>query len=168
MTGDGGEGGVGSFLLRALAWGGVSALLLTGGFYALGAALVAISAHRGGVTPGPTQMAGLKFLFFLVLRQALLPHWILTFASWLVLARLVPRLEGAWRFLGPSLAAVAALWFPLVGFVFFRIWKPGNAMDVVKTWLLMTGAVASALLLPRVVLPLLAPGALAQPMKRTR
>jgi len=154
-------------LLRALAWAGASAALLAGGFYAVGAALVAVASHHAGTSPGEIQIAGLHALFFAVLREALLPHWLLTLATWLVLARLVPRLEGAWRSLGPSLAAVAALWFPAVGIVFFRAWKPTSAADVANTWLLMTASVAAALLLPRLVLHPLAPGALARPMRRS-
>jgi len=157
--------GLGSFVLRTLAWGGASAALLTGGFYALGATLVAIASHRAGTPPEAVQVAGLHALFFAVLRQALLPHWLLTLLSWLVLARIVPRVEGAWRFLGPCLATVAALCFPAVGFVLFRAWKPRGAVDIASTWLLMTGAVSAALLLPR-LLPFLAPGALAGPPKR--
>ena len=168
MKADAGEGaGLGSFLLRALAWAGVSASLLAGGFYAAGVAFVAIGSHRAGTSPGEVQIAGLHALFFAVLREALLPHWLLTLATWLVLARLLPRLEGAWCFLGPSLLAVAALWFPAVGFGLFRAWKPTSALDVANTWLLMTAAIAVSLLLPRVVLRSLAPGALARPMRRS-
>jgi hypothetical protein len=158
--------GLGSFALRALAWAGASAALLGGGFYAVGVSLVAIASQRAGTSPGAVQLAGLHALFFAVLRQALLPHWLLTLLSWLVLARVVPRLESAWRFLGPSLAAVAALWFPAVGFLLFRAWKPRGAADIAITWLLMTGAVALALLLPR-LLQFLAPGALARPPRRS-
>jgi hypothetical protein len=158
--------GLGSFVLRALAWAGASAALLSGGFYALGATLVAIAIHRAGTSPGAVQLAGLHALFLAVLRQALLPHWLLTLVTWLVLARLVPRLEGAWRFLGPALAVIAALWFPVVGFVLFRAWKPRGPADIANTWLLMSGAVAAALLLPR-LLRFLAPGALAPPAGRS-
>jgi hypothetical protein len=168
MKANAGEGaGLGDFLLRALAWAGVSASLLAGGLYSVGAAFVAIGSHRAGTSPGEIQMAGLHALFFAVLREALLPHCLLTLATWLVLARLLPRLEGAWRFLGPSLAVVAALWFPAVGFGLFRAWKPTSALDVANTWLLMTAAIATSLLLPRVVLRPLAPGALARPMRRS-
>jgi hypothetical protein len=168
MKADGGEGaGLGSFLLRALAWAGVSASLLAGGFYAVGAVLVAIGSHRAEASLGEVQIAGLHALFFAVLREALLPHWLLTLATWLVLARLLPRLEGAWRFLGPSLFAVAALWFPAVGFGLFSAWKPASTLDVANTWLLMTAAIGVSLLLPRVVLRSLAPGALARPMRRS-
>jgi hypothetical protein len=157
--------GLGSFALRAFAWAGASAALLVGGFYAVGASLVAIAIQRAGSSPGAVQVAGLHVLFFAVLRQALLPHWLLTLLTWLVLARLVPRLEGAWRFLGPALAVVAALWFPVVGFLLFRAWRPRGPGDIANTWLLMTVAVAAALLLPRLLL-FLAPGALARPLRK--
>ena len=159
--------GVRSFVLRGTAWALASAALLAGGFYVVGAALVAIAVHRTGTSPGQVELHGLHLIFFAVLREALLPHWLLTLLTWLVLARLVPRLEGAWRFLGPSLAAVAALWFPAVGFLLFRAWKPTSAADVANTWLLMTASVALALLLPRLVLRPLAPGALARSVRRS-
>jgi len=155
------------FFLRVLAWAGASAALLAGGFYAVGAGLVAFASHRAATTPGDVQIQALHALYFAVLREALLPHWLLTLATWLVLARLVPRLEGGWRSLGPCLAAVAALWFPAVGFVLFTAWKPGRPLDVANTWLVMSGSVAAALLLPRLVLPPLAPGALARPLRRS-
>jgi hypothetical protein len=168
MTGDREEAvGLGSFVRRALAWALASAALLAGGLYAVGATFVAIASHRTGSAPGEVQLAGLHAVFFAVLRQALLPHWLFTLVTWLVLARLVPRLEGTWRFLGPSLAGIAALWFPAVGFVLFRAWKPTSAADVANTWLLMTASVALALLLPRLVLHPLAPGALARPRRRS-
>jgi len=159
--------GVQSFVLRGIAWALASAALLAGGFYVVGAALVAIAMLRTGTPPGQVELNGLNLIFFAVLREALLPHWLLTLLTWLVLARLVPRLEGAWRFLGPSLAAVAALWFPAVGFLLFRAWKPTSAADVANTWLLMTASVALALLLPRLVLRRLAPGALARSVRRS-
>jgi hypothetical protein len=157
--------GLGSFALRAFAWAVASAALLVGGFYAVGASLVAVAIYRTGASPGAVQLAGLHALFFAVLRQALLPHWILTLLTWLVLACVVPRLETAWRFLGPALAIIAALWFPVVGFLLFRAWRPRGAGDIANTWLLMTAAVVGALLLPR-LLRFLAPGALARPLRK--
>jgi hypothetical protein len=158
--------GPGLFVLRALAWAGVSAALLAGGFYGLGAALVALGRHGAGTSLGEIQLAALHAVFMAVLVEALLPHWILTLTTWLVLVRFAPRLDHAWRSLGPGLLAVAALWFPVAGFVFFRAWKPTSAADVAHTWLLMTAGVAAALLLPR-LLPPLTRGALAGPGTRS-
>jgi len=168
MTGDAGEGaGPLSFLLRSLAWALASGVLLAGGLYAVGAALVAVGNARSGTSLGDVQLAALHAVFLAVLWEALLPHWLLSLASWLVLARLVPCLEEVWRLLGPCVAAVAALWFPVVGYLFFRAWKPTSAADVAHTWLLMTAGTAAALLLPRRLLPPLAPGAFARPLRRS-
>jgi len=168
MKGDAGDGaGLVSFLLRTLAWALASGLLLAGGLYAVGAALVVVGNARAGTSLGDVQLAALHAVFLAVLWEALFPHWLLSLASWLVLARLMPRLEGAWRFLGPCVAGVAALWFPVVGFLSFRAWTPTSAADVANTWLLMTAGTAAALLLPRRLLPPLAPGAFARPQRRS-
>ncbi|HBZ69951.1 MAG TPA: hypothetical protein DEP35_09530 [Deltaproteobacteria bacterium] len=162
--------GLGSFLLRALAWAGVSAALLVGGLYALGALLIAIGNHRAGTSLGPMQIAALHAIFLAIVLEALFPHWILTVLTWLALVRFAPRLDRAWRSLVPGLAAVAALWFPVVGFLLYRVWKlwkPAGPADVAKTWLLMTGGVAAALLLPRRLAPPLAPGSFAEPAGRS-
>ncbi|HTF33488.1 MAG TPA: hypothetical protein VK714_07270 [Myxococcota bacterium] len=158
--------GLGLFVLRALAWAGASAALLAGGFYGLGAALVALGRPGAGTSLGEIELTALHAVFMAVLVEALLPHWILTLTTWLVLVRFAPRLDHAWRSLGPGLLAVAALWFPVAGFVFFRAWKPTSAADVAHTWLLMTAGVAAALLLPRLFPPLTL-GALAGPGMRS-
>ena len=134
--------------------------LLVGGFALLGAAGTASGWLRAGEEVGA--VPGLwRLLFRIVLAEALLPQLLLTLSSWLLLARLLPALERSWRGLLPGVPALAALWFPLVGEYGFRSWTPTTPADYANTLLLLSAAVGVALLLPRRVLPFLAPGVFA-------
>jgi hypothetical protein len=137
-------------LSRALLWAVTSAVLLLLGLFGLGLGVAR------GLSSG---VAGL--VFRAIAQQALLPLWIAALASWLVLARVAPGVERSWGRLALGLAAIAALWFPLVGQYSFQIWQPTSARDYVLTWLLVSGGVAAALLLARRAFPALRPGAFA-------
>lgn len=149
-----------AFAWRALLWAGASSALLAAGLFVLGEALFAVQAAGAGVAPGDVQRAAWRALGLAVARQALLPHLALALASWLALARALPRLEGSWRALAAGLSAVVALWFPAIGAFSFEAWRPRGPADVAGTWLLESAAVAFALLLAR-LLPQLGPGAFA-------
>lgn len=147
------------WIARVLLWAGTSLGLLVGGFGLIGAVLVAVSAARTGAELGSVQLAAWRVLGTAIVVQALLPAWALTLASWLVLVRLLPALDRSWLGLVSGLLGVALLWFPLVARS-FRIWTPTRPLDIVNTALLVSGSAAVSLLLPRLSLPFLAPGAL--------
>jgi len=140
-------------LLRVALWAGAALALLAGGLYAVGAAAVLAQ----GAPVGNVQRAGLMALFTAILRQALVPQLGLTLATWLIAAQVVPALERGWKQVVPGTLVASALWFPLIGGYTFTIWEPANGMDVVNTALLLSGAVAAALPLPRLLVPPLRP-----------
>jgi hypothetical protein len=143
---------------RALAWGGASAAILLGGLAALGHGLVTLRVSSGeGGAPGNVQSAALQAVVETVAREALLPHAALTLASWLALAWFAPRVDASRRALALSLPACALLVFPIVGAGTFHAWSPRGAGDVLGTAALLSGAVALALWLGRLV-PGLGPG----------
>ena len=146
-------------LVCALLWAAASGGLLAGGLLGVGASIVALSASA---PVGDVQRAALHSLYTALLRQALLPQAGLALLGWLAAAWLMPALDRSWRTLGASLLAAAALAFPAVGLGTFTIWSPSGPRDVAGTFLLLTGAVAAALLLPR-ILPRLGPGAFSDP-----
>jgi hypothetical protein len=154
-------------VLRALVWLTVSAGLLLAGFAALAVSLVAVSViERGGELPGLLQRQALGVVFSAIATQALLPELALTFASWLVVARVAPRLERSGRALAVALPVVGALWFPLVGQYLFTIWSPTQPRDYVATLGLVAGGASLALLLPRRLSSALAPGCFTAPPRR--
>ncbi|MEX2209177.1 MAG: hypothetical protein WEF50_23415 [Myxococcota bacterium] len=144
-----------------VAWSVLSAALLGVGF-ALGVAGIVVSGYlRTGNLPGEMQQHAWLTLATTVLEQALVPLWAATLASWLVLLRIAPRLDGAWPTLALGIAALAALWFAPVGVYCFEAWTPTSGRDVAATLALCAGGVSAALLLPRWAFGCLAPGALA-------
>jgi hypothetical protein len=143
---------------RALAWGCASAAILVGGLAALGHGLVTLRLAAGGEgTPASVRGAAVQAVVETLAREALLPHVALTLASWLVLAWFAPRVDASRRMLALSLPACALLVFPIVGAGTFAAWTPRGAGDVLGTAALLSGAVALALWLGRLV-PGLGPG----------
>jgi len=150
------------WLVCALAWTLGSGLLLTGGFAVLVVGLAVRLSAQAGTAPGPLQRQAWLAVATTVLAQALLPLWAATLASWLALARVVPRMDRGWRTLAPGVALLASLWFAPVGAYGFSVWQPTGARDVVGTLVLCAGGVSAALLLPRLSRHL-APGTFAPP-----
>jgi len=151
-----------AWLARTGLWLLIAAALLLGLFLALAGASVALGAWNRGGEPNAPQVA----IWLLIVRgvavQALLPHLLLTGASWALLARVAPAVESRWLRIAGGLALLATLWFPLVGRVFFAMWTPGTWVDYVNTLWLMAGGVTAALLVARRLAGRhLAPGALA-------
>jgi hypothetical protein len=145
--------------VRALAWAGVSGLLLLGGLYALGVGLLTLRLDSGAASASASvQRAALRALFETVAREALLPHAALALLGWLGLARLAPRIDASWGALAASLPACALLVFPIVGAFTFEAWSPAGAGDVAGTALLLSGSVGAALWLGRRLVPGLRPG----------
>ena len=147
--------------LRALLWLAASAGLLLAGFALLGGAVVAWSLIQRGTFPSQVRWDALGILYQTIAVQALLPELGLAFASWLPIAYLWPALERSRRGLAIGLAAVAALWFPLVGERFFTAWHSTGPGTYAASWGLVAGGAAAALWLARVRLPALAPGCFA-------
>lgn len=136
--------------VRASVWAALSAALLFGGLLALGA-LVA----RG--LPREVRLD----LFSAIVLQALAPLWAATLATWLVANRLAPALDRTLARLALGVAAVAALWFPLVGGLLFTAWSPRGLADWAGTCAILVGAVTASLFLPRWLVRGLGPGAFA-------
>jgi hypothetical protein len=149
------------FLARALFWLAASAGLLLAGFALLAALLLIPSIASRGELPGDVQRQALGLVYSTIATQALLPELVLAFASWLVLARIVPALELSGRALAIALPLLAAAWFPLVGHYSFGIWSPSSPRDYAMTLLLVAGGAALALLVPRALSAALAPGCFA-------
>lgn len=147
-------------LLRTLSWLGLAAVVLVGSFALLAAGSVAYGAWlRGQVT------AAHAGLWLLIVRgialQALLPHLLLTGATWALIAWRRPRLDGRWPTMAAGLALVALAWFPLVGGLLFTMWRPGSWVDYANTlWLTAGGVTAALLLARRLARSRLGPGAL--------
>lgn len=144
--------------LRALVWGLLSGAILAAGLYGVGVGFVAWQGPEGISGLGSVQRAALHALYTAILLQALLPQAGFALGFWLAAIFFVPSLDASWRRLVPGLAAAAALGFPLASSR-FAIWRPTGPRDVIHTFLLMTGSVLLALLVPR-VLPNLLPGSL--------
>jgi hypothetical protein len=143
---------------RALAWGCASAVILLAGLAALGHGLVTLRLAAGGESaPGNIRSAAVQAVVETLAREALLPHAALTLAGWLVLVWFAPRVDASRRALALSLPACALLAFPIVGAGTFHAWSPRGAGDVLGTAALLSGAVALALWLARLV-PGLGPG----------
>jgi hypothetical protein len=136
--------------VRASVWAVLSAALLLAGLLALGA-LVA----RG--LPREVRLE----LFGAIAWQALGPLWAATLATWLVANRIAPALDRTLARLAIGVAAVAALWFPLVAGVLFTAWSPRGPADWLGTCVILVCAVTAALLLPRWLVRGLAPGVFA-------
>jgi len=152
--------------LRALVWLAASAGLLLAGFAVFGVALLAPSVIARGELPGDVQREALGAVFSGIATQALLPELALTAATWLVVARVAPRLERSGRALAVALPAVAALWFPIVGRYLFEMWRPAGPGTYAATLALVAGGASLALLLPRALSVALAPGCFAAPLRR--
>ncbi len=148
-------------LPRILAWALLSGVALGIGFVALAALLLGIGYLRTGNFPGEVQRLALLSVMTTVFSQALAPLWGATLLSWLALVRVSPRLDARWPTIALGIAGLAALWFAPVGRYCFEVWTPTSARDVLATLALCAGGVSAALLLPRLALRALAPGALA-------
>ncbi|HVH06874.1 MAG TPA: hypothetical protein VNE71_12835 [Myxococcota bacterium] len=144
-----------AFVARAIAWAAAAAGLLAGGLLAVGWVLIAITGP-GYAKLGDMQQIAFQSLYSAILLQALLPQAASAFVGWLGVTALVPALDAGWKRLAPGVAIVAALCFPIAARR-FAIWQPTSTQDVVSTFLLLSGSVALALLLPR-LLPKLGPG----------
>jgi hypothetical protein len=144
-----------AFVARAIVWALAAAGLLAGGLAALGWVLIAVLGP-GYSRLGDMQQIAFRSLYSAILLQALLPQAASAFVGWLGLTALVPALDAGWKRLVPGVLVVASLCFPIAARG-FTIWQPTGARDVVSTFLLLSGSVALALLLPR-LLPELGPG----------
>lgn len=146
---------------------GVAWLLTSGIALVVGFALLvlALLARSGGLAhaPGPVEQQVGFALLRIVWTQALLPLWLATWLGWLVLVRLVPRLDHSWRSLLPGIAITAALCFAPIGVYSFVDWKPTGPRDVVATVFACAGGVSAALWLPRRLWRRLAPGVFTSP-----
>ncbi len=154
------------FVGRALVWLAFSAGLLLAGFSALGGALLAQALIVRGGSLAAVRLDALGEVFSAVVTQALLPAVLLAFASWLVVARLAPRLEGSRAGLALGLFGCAAAWFPGIAHYSFTVWSPRHAGDYAVTLLLVAGGAALALWLPRLLSPVLGPGCFTATPKR--
>jgi hypothetical protein len=154
--------------LRALVWLGFACGLLLAGFAVFWAAVLAPVAIVRRELPGPVLREVLAGLYSLLLLQALLPELLLTFATWLVVARVAPAFDRSRGALALGLLAVGALWFPMVGHYWFRDWSPTVPSDYVFALLFVTGAPVAALWIPRVASPVLAPGCFEAGARRGR
>lgn len=150
-----------AYVGRSLAWLAASSALLLVGFLLLGGALVVPRMIQEGAHLGAMQLAVWRALVEYIVRQALFPHLLATFATWLLAVRVLPVLERSWRGVLAGLPIVSVLWFPLVGAFSFRMWNPTTVADYVYTLLLMSGGVTLALLLPRLAIRRLRPGSFA-------
>jgi hypothetical protein len=144
-----------AFVARAIVWALAAAGLLAGGLAALGWGLIAILGP-GYAKLGDMQQIAFQSLYSAILTQALFPQAASALVGWLGLTALVPALDARWQRLVPGLVVVAGLCFPIAARG-FTIWQPAGARDVLSTFLLLSGSVALALLLPR-LLPRLGPG----------
>ena len=147
--------------LRALLWLAASTGLLLVGFALFGLAVLVPTLIVRGALPSVRGWANLAELYQAIALQALLPELGFAFASWLPIAYLWPAPERSRLGLALGLAAVAALWFPLVGERFFTVWESTGPGAYAATWGLVAGGAAAALWLARVGLPALAPGCFA-------
>ena len=148
-------------VLRALLWLAASAGLLLAGFAVFGGALLGLSLVERGTTPDPVGWEALGVVYRTIAVQALLPQLGFTVASWLALAFVWGAPERSRLGLLLGLAGVAALWFPLVGERWFRVWQSTGPATYAATWALVAGGAAAAAWLARVLLPALAPGCFA-------
>jgi len=146
-----------------VAWLLTSGLALAVGFAALVLALLARSGAFAGHAPGAIEQQIGWILVRIVWTQALLPLWLATWLGWLVLVRLVPRLDRSWRSLLPGIAITAALCFAPIAVYSFVDWKPTGPRDVVATAIACAGAISAALCLPRRLWRRLAPGVFTSP-----
>jgi len=153
-------------VFRALLWLGLSAGLLLLGFALFGTAVLAPGVIARGELPGPVQREALGAVYSALALQALLPELALTFATWLVVARLAPALDRSRRALAIALAMVGALWFPAVGHYSFTAWSPTGPGAYLITLLLVAGGAALALWVPRMVSSALPPGCFSAAPKR--
>jgi hypothetical protein len=147
-----------SFWLRALLWLSLAAFALLAGFALFALALFAPGLWARGALPGDVQRQTLFSLYEVIALQALLPVLGLALASWLVLARVTPRLERSRGLLALGLTAAALVWFPPIGHFSFVAWTPTQPRDYFQTWALVSGGAALALFAPRALLRSLGPG----------
>lgn len=149
--------------LRAGSWALASGTLLVAGFILLAGALTIVSLARTGVWRLSTLQLGIgRLLLERVLVEGLLPHLMVTLATWLAAARLAPALDATWGRVVAGTALAAAVWFPVIGHYCFLSWTPETASDYANTLLLMTGGVTLAMLLPRGLARSLRPGCFAR------
>jgi hypothetical protein len=146
-----------SALARAGLWAASSAALLFGGWFALCAFLTRS-------LPPEVQ----REFFRVISLQALAPLWAATLASLVALARVAPAVEHGFGRASLAIALLASLWFVPVGVWLFDAWSPSGLSDWLRTWLLLVAAVGAALLLPRRLLPWLAPGGFAPEPPRAK
>jgi hypothetical protein len=146
--------------VRVLAWAlaGLAALALGLAVLAgVGLAALAVSGNALGDVERATWLAVGRA----VLTGALLPVLGGTLLLWTLAAWLRPAWDARWGILAPGVATAALACFPPAAAAFFTAWTPGTVWNYLGTWLWISGAVTTALLLPRWLLRALAPGALA-------
>lgn len=136
-------------ILRTLLWLLLGCTVILGAFLALAGVSLLIGSFYAGGELNPTQLSVWTAILRGVALQGLVPLLLLTGASWVLLVRKRPSLDRRWISLALGLAALATLWFPLVGRFFFIMWSPGSWVDYANTLWLMVGGVTVALLLAR-------------------
>jgi hypothetical protein len=154
----------GTYLVRAFGWALVSGALLLAGLFAFELLLASTLMLRSGSWGFSYRQWELTWLLFETFSsQLLIPHLLATWALWLGLARLVPALEGSWRWICAGTPLVAALSFPLIAEYSLAAWTPELGRGYLAALLLMSGVISGALLLTRGLVPALEPGAFARP-----
>jgi hypothetical protein len=143
--------------LALLWWVAAAALLALAAALAAGLALGA--ARLAGGEIGEVQRSVWLALARTIGATALAPLALATVVLWCAAATRWPTLDTTWRALAPGTVALALLAFPPVGAWVFTAWSPGTTLDYLGTWALVAGGVAAALLLARLVVPGLGPGA---------
>lgn len=99
-------------------------------------------------------------------QELLLPGLVLSWALWLLAARLLPALERSFAALALGLALAASLAFAALAAHGLEFWQPRGPRDVIATWALVAGGTALSLFLPRRTLRVLALGAIAGRARR--
>lgn len=149
-----------TYARRASGWALASAALLLGGLFCFELLLASTLMLRSGSWGfSYRQWELIQLLFQTLSNQLLIPHVMLTWALWLGLARLLPPLDGSWRWICAGTLLVAALCFPLIAEYSLSAWTPEQGRSYLAALLLMSGATSGALLLTRGLARSLAPGA---------
>jgi hypothetical protein len=149
-------------LLRAGLWVVTASAILVFGFAALIFGIYWLGTALGSIDPEHAKEAQIALVFYFqtVGIKGLLPQLLLGLAIFWGLTRAFPKLALTRRGLAAGLALAAALAYgvvaPLLLTASFEGWpalKMRHLSQHIATFLMMTGAVVAACLLPRIVLP---------------
>jgi hypothetical protein len=149
-----------TYVRRASGWAMASGAVLMAGLFLVELLLASsLMLRTGSWGFSYWQWMLARLLFETITEQALLPHLMLSWALWLVLARLVPALDGSWRWICSATPLVAALCFPVIAECSISAWTPESGASYLGVLCLMSGGTSAALLLTRGLARSLAPEA---------